>query len=360
MKELLFCDQRRIEETVRRVSQSEKLNVLCPRRVIAAASGDGSKGPVKEYYSCEFASREYFLLCGLGGVISCGSTHTLVTPLDVVKCRMQVDPEKYSGIIEGFRVTIQDEGIKGVVKGWAPTFFGYSMQGCFKFGLYEVFKVFYHDLIGEENAYIYRTSLYLAASASAEFFADIALCPMEACKVKMQTSPGYANTLRECWPKLMATEGIYGFYKGIVPLWLRQIPYTMMKFSCFERTVELLYANVVPKPRAECTKQEQLVVTFTAGYIAGVFCAIVSHPADTVVSKLNKMKGASALEVAKSLGWSGMWKGLVMRIIMIGTLTGLQWFIYDGFKVAMKMPRPPPPEMPESLKKKLEEQEKKK
>ncbi|KAH8351715.1 hypothetical protein KR067_006201, partial [Drosophila pandora] len=47
--------------------------------------------------------------------------------------------------------------------------------GLCKFGLYELFKVKYADIIGEENAYLYRTSLYLAASASAEFFADIAL-----------------------------------------------------------------------------------------------------------------------------------------------------------------------------------------
>lgn len=54
-----------------------------------------------------------------------------------------------------------------------------------KFGFYEVFKIFYSGLIGEENAYLWRTSLYLAASASAEFFADIALSPMEACKVSI-------------------------------------------------------------------------------------------------------------------------------------------------------------------------------
>ena len=58
-----------------------------------------------------------------------------------------------------------------------------------------------------------------------------------------------------------------GFYKGLPPLWMRQIPYTMMKFACFERTVEALYKYVVPKPRAECTKPEQLLVTFVAGYI---------------------------------------------------------------------------------------------
>jgi solute carrier family 25 (mitochondrial phosphate transporter), member 3 len=44
-----------------------------------------------------------------------------------------------------------------------------------------------------------------------------------------------------------------------------------MKFACFERTVELLYHYVVPKPRSECSKPEQLLVTFVAGYIAGLF-----------------------------------------------------------------------------------------
>jgi len=165
--------------------------------------------------------------------------------------------------------------------------------------------------------------------------------------------PGYASTLREGVPKLYAEEGLNGFYKSLVPLWMRQIPYTMMKFACFEKTVELLYKHVVPKPRADCTKGEQLVVTFAAGYIAGVFCAIVSHPADTVVSLMNKEKGSTAVQTAKKLGFAGLWKGLTARIIMIGTLTAAQWFIYDAVKVWLNLPRPPPPEMPESLKKKL-------
>ena len=44
-----------------------------------------------------------------------------------------------------------------------------------------------------------------------------------------------------------------------------------------------LYEHVVPKPKSECTKGEQLGVSFAAGYIAGVFCAVVSHPADNLV-----------------------------------------------------------------------------
>jgi len=317
-----------------------------PTRTIAAAAP-------KEEYSCEFGSPKFYAYCGLGGMLSCGITHTLVVPLDLVKCRIQVDAAKYKSIVNGFKVTVAEEGALALTKGWAPTLVGYSMQGVGKFGFYELFKIMYSGMLGEENTYLWRTSLYLASSASAEFFADIALCPMEAIKVRIQTQPGWSTTLREGFPRIMKEEGIGGFYKGLVPLWCRQIPYTMMKFACFEKTVEAIYKHVVPKPRAECSKGEQLIVTFAAGYIAGVFCAIVSHPADTIVSKLNQAKDATARSIFKDVGFIGLWQGLAPRIVMIGTLTALQWFIYDSVKVALRLPRPPPPEMPESLKKKL-------
>lgn len=306
----------------------------------------------------EFGSTEYYLKCAFGGALSCGLTHTAVVPLDLVKCRIQVDGAKYKNIFNGFKVSIAEEGMRGLAKGWSPTLIGYSIQGLGKFGFYEAFKNFYSGIIGEENAFLYRTSLYLVASASAEFFADIGLAPFEAVKVRIQTKPGFANTFREGFPKIMKEEGASGFYKGLAPLWARQIPYTMMKFAAFERTVEALYLHVVPKPRAECTKGEQLLVTFAAGYIAGVFCAVVSHPADTIVSKLNNVKGLTVGEAVKQTGFAGLWKGLGPRIIMIGTLTALQWFIYDTVKVVLGLPRPPPPQMPESLKAKLAAQNK--
>lgn len=234
-------------------------------------------------------------------------THTAVTPLDLVKCRIQTNPGKYQSVFQGFKVTMADEGVRGLGRGWAPTCIGYSLQGLGKFGLYEVFKVMYSNILGEELSYTWRTSLYLAASASAEFFADIALCPLEAAKVRIQTQAGCPKELRKVFPQILKNEGLGGFYKGLSPLWMRQIPYTMMKFACFERTVELLYKHVVPKPRAQCSKPEQLLVTFAAGYIAGVFCAIVSHPADTVVSKLNQAKGSTALDVLKKLGFAGQY-----------------------------------------------------
>ena len=66
--------------------------------------------------------------------------------------------------------------------------------------------------------------------------------------------------------------------------------------GAFENVVQALYKYAVPKPKAECSKGEQLGVSFAAGYIAGIFCAVVSHPADNLVSKMNSMKGVPASE----------------------------------------------------------------
>ena len=43
--------------------------------------------------------------------------------------------------------------------------------------------------------------------------------------------PGYANGMTDGLPKMINEGGIGSLYKGLVPLWARQIPYTMMKFG---------------------------------------------------------------------------------------------------------------------------------
>jgi solute carrier family 25 phosphate transporter 3 len=58
-----------------------------------------------------------------------------------------------------------------------------------------------------------------------------------------------------------------------------------------------------------------------------------------MVSKINNLKGndsvgKKAASIYKEIGFGGLWRGLTTRIVMIGTLTGLQWWIYDTFKVA--------------------------
>ncbi|KKA28501.1 hypothetical protein TD95_005296 [Thielaviopsis punctulata] len=286
----------------------------------------------------------YYAACAFGGLLACGATHTAITPLDVVKTRRQVDPHVYTSNIQGWRTIYARQGLAGIYQGWSPTFFGYCLQGAFKYGWYEYFKQTYAQLAGPRIAHDHSTALYLAASASAEFFADIALCPFEAIKVRMQGAlqPAYSGTA-DGLRRIVASEGVAGLYKGIMPLWGRQIPYTMMKFASFETIVAAMYARL-PGRKEDYGRAAQTGVSFVGGYLAGILCAIVSHPSDVMVSKLNSSRqkgegsGAAVSRIYKEIGFSGLWNGLPVRILMIGTLTGMQWMIYDYFKIFMGFP----------------------
>jgi len=100
-----------------------------------------------------------------------------------------------------------------------------------KFGFYEIFKDVFKNSVGEENAIKYRWIGWSIASGSAEFIADMMLCPFEATKVRVQTMPEgtFPYKFSEAFGKVKGE-----YYKGIYPLWGRQIPYTIVKFVAFE------------------------------------------------------------------------------------------------------------------------------
>lgn len=113
----------------------------------------------------------------------------------------------------------------------------------------------------------------------------------------MQTADtgAFTTSLTKGFSHIKSTEGINGFYKGLYPLWMRQVPYTMVKFSAFENTVKAFYKHVFTQPKDTYSKNFQLMITFMSGYWAGIFCAVVSHPADTMVSILNKKSSDGAI-----------------------------------------------------------------
>ena len=141
-------------------------------------------------------------------------------------------------MIAGFRQVVQAEGAGALLTGFGPTAAGYFLQGAFKFGGYEFWKKTAIDFIGVEKASENRTAIYLGSSAIAEFFADVALCPLEATRIRLVSQPTFANGLLGGFAKILKEEGaIKGFYSGFGPILLKQVPYTMAKFVVYERTV---------------------------------------------------------------------------------------------------------------------------
>ncbi|CCF33773.1 hypothetical protein CH063_01029 [Colletotrichum higginsianum] len=276
----------------------------------------------------------------LAGAVCCSVTHGALTPVDVVKTRIQLDPATYNrGMIGGFRQVIQSEGAGALLTGFGPTAAGYFLQGSLKFGGYEFFKQQSINLIGYENAVNNRTAVYLASSAAAEFFADIALCPLEATRIRLVSEPTYASGLISGFSKMLKNEGIGAFYAGFGPILFKQIPYTMSKFVVFEKVSEAIFRKY---PKNTLSDGAQTAVNLGSGLIAGFAAAIVSQPADTMLSKINKTQGlpgegttSRLIKIAKELGIRGSYTGIGARLFMVGTLTAGQFAIYGDLKKAL-------------------------
>ena len=94
----------------------------------------------------------------------------------------------------------------------------------------------------------------------------------------------------------------------------------MVKFATFEETVNQIY-KYLGKPKSSYNGFQQTGVSFLGGYIAGIGCAVVSHPADVMVSKLNSERkhGESAANAISRIygriGFVGLWNGLPIRIV---------------------------------------------
>ncbi|KAK5632457.1 hypothetical protein RRF57_008171 [Xylaria bambusicola] len=202
------------------------------------------------------------------------------------------------------------------------------------------------NYLGTENAINYRTGVYLASSAAAEFFADIALCPLEATRIRLVSEPTYANGLIGGFTKMLKQEGVGAFYAGFGPILFKhysrfnnRVPYTMTKFVVYEKVAEAIYRQF---PKKDMSDGMQTTVNLGSGLIAGFAAAIVSQPADTMLSKINKTKGlpgegttSRLIKIAKELGLRGSYSGIGARLFMVGTLTAGQFAIYGDIKKAL-------------------------
>lgn len=276
----------------------------------------------------------------LAGALGCSITHGAFTPVDVVKTRMQLEPTIYNrGMIGGFRQVIQNEGIGALATGFGPTAAGYFMQGAFKFGGYEFFKKQSIDILGIETARENRALVYSVSAGCAEFFASVALCPLEATRIRLVSTPGFANGLIGGFGKILKNEGVGAFYSGFGPILFKQVPYTITKFVAYEKIAEAIFGQF---DKSTMSNGAQTTVNLGSGLLAGFAAAIVSQPADTMLSKINKTKGlpgestvSRLIKIAGELGIRGSFTGLPTRLFMVGGLTAGQFAIYGDIKKAL-------------------------
>jgi len=303
----------------------------------------------------------YFSGVSIAGATACSISHSMVVPIDVIKTRMQTDPGL--GPVSAASSVLRSAPQRGILRGGAfcaglaPTAVGYWWQGAAKFGGYELFKQNSFNRLrsagGDDAVKRWRLPVSLASAAAAEICATTLLAPMEVLKLRMQTDALSAarGALATC-SHIARHEGLGAFYVGLGPIAMRQVPYTVTKLVAYE-TISRAMVNVArrveqtvwPSSRDDRLRPYAVVCS---GLLAGAAAAVVSHPADLLLTRLcGAATAAVTTNVAEcviaqgcaeqasylmSLGLRGAFAGLKPRLLMTAAMTSVQFSLYENVR----------------------------
>jgi solute carrier family 25 (mitochondrial phosphate transporter), member 3 len=290
----------------------------------------------------------YYVSCYLAGGLS-SSIRWVLSPLELIKTRLQTAPTLVASASSTVKHTMMgtlvhiysNEGTTGLYRGLGPTAAAYWLQTSTKYSVYEFLKDRWSADHANGGWNLPRGLVYVGAAATAEAIADVLMCPFEMLKAKMQgaSSATFPQRMGPALREMLRHRQLYQFpFGSLGPVWGRQIPGTVVNFYTFENAVSFIYSSLGDRPKSEYSAAQQLGVTVVAGYVAGAGCAIVSHPADSIISlqSLPEYRGKSILEIIRHVGWHRLaTKGLAPRILMTGQIIAFQWLLYDSIKSVM-------------------------
>lgn len=277
----------------------------------------------------------------VAGGVCAATSHGITTPIDVVKTRMQAQPEVYNrGIHHATMSILKTDGPGALLGGLGPTVVGYGIEGAMKFGVYEVMKPVMAKLIRGNTA-----AAYIAASVFAGAVASLILCPMESTRIRIVTDPAYADMgLLTGLPKLVKEDGLLSTFGGMYAMLAKQVPYTMAKQVSFDVVAKILYSFFDAKSIAGLSSSDiKWVVSVSAAFVASLFACIFSQPGDMILTETYKGKSGKSVfgiigDIYEKGGLTGFFTGTGARILHVGMIITSQLVIYDIVKQLLGLP----------------------
>ncbi|GAU31213.1 hypothetical protein TSUD_210700 [Trifolium subterraneum] len=204
-------------------------------------------------------SREEKLSPGLhlASAAEAGALVCLCTnPVWVVKTRLQLQTplhqtRPYSGLYDAFRTIMREEGFSALYRGIVPGLFLVS-HGAIQFTAYEELRKTIVDLKSKGNETKHQNSDqllnsvdYAVLGATSKVAAILLTYPFQVVRSRLQQRPSGDGIPRymDSWHVVKETarfERVRGFYKGITPNLLKNVPASSITFIVYENVLKLL------------------------------------------------------------------------------------------------------------------------
>lgn len=303
-------------------------------------------------------------------VASCSGallTSLFVTPLDVVKIRLQAQknpfpkgkcfvycnglmdhicvcdngnskawykaPGRFNGTIDAFLKIIRTEGIKALWSGLPPTLVMAVPATVIYFTSYDQLCAVLRSRMGDR-----AQEAPLVAGAIARVGSATVISPLELIRTKLQSQKQSYRELSACIRSAVETEGWRSLWRGLGPTLLRDVPFSAMYWYNYEKSKSWLCER-------HNTREPTFTITFIAGALSGSVASIVTLPFDVVKTRRqvelgelqakNLPSGVSSStfsvmgRIVAQDGVSGLFAGFLPRLIKVAPACAIMISTYE-------------------------------
>lgn len=294
-------------------------------------------------------------------------TSIMVTPLDVVKIRLQAQsnpnpkgkyfvysnglmdhicvceeegnkawykkPGHFNGTLDAFLKIIRNEGVISLWSGLPPTLVMAVPATIIYFTSYEQLSAILKSKLGESESHI-----PIIAGTVARFGAVTVISPLELIRTKVQATKFSYNELHLFVSNKVSQDGWLSLWRGWAPTLLRDVPFSAMYWYNYEVLKKWLCAKYG-------LYEPTFMINFTSGALSGSFAAVATLPFDVVkthkqtllwryesqnISKLPRMSTWIIMKniIAKN-GFSGLFAGLIPRLVKIAPACAIMISTYE-------------------------------
>ncbi|XP_015791224.1 solute carrier family 25 member 40 [Tetranychus urticae] len=246
----------------------------------------------------------------------------------------------FTGTLDGIVHIARNEGLTSLWSGLPPTLIMAIPSTVIYFTIYDQLRakinLWNGKSLSEQPLWVPMT-----AGGCARVIAAVTISPLELVRTKMQSEKLSYFDIGRAVKSLIQQEGILALYRGLVPTILRDVPFSAIYWAGYEGL----------KRRLNCTIEPTFIQSFICGGIAGSLAAIITLPFDVVKTHrqieigqaLIVAKGAqtrknpkSTVSIIKHLyfqrGLKGLFAGLSPRLIKVAPACAIMISTYEWGK----------------------------
>ncbi|GLI64006.1 hypothetical protein VaNZ11_007160 [Volvox africanus] len=280
----------------------------------------------------------------LSGALSGAVSRSATAPVDRLKMLLQThDEAKGLSLRQGWQKMMAEGSIKSFFKGNGANVVKIAPETALKLTLNDAIR----SLLAQDPDHV-RVRERMASGGIAGAIAQGLLYPLDTIRTRLAVSPPgtYAGILHAAY-RIRRDEGVFAFYRGIVPSMIGILPFAGVDIALFEVFKDHLYERYDGPPPH--------IAIVAAGMLSSSIAQVVSYPLALVRTRLqaqaSHQRGADGSLVLGQLKYQGMmdvfrktlqhegvrglYKGLVPNLLKLAPAAGIGWFVFEETKLAL-------------------------